>query len=110
MKKSWNTRRGDWVNSVNATLNCVALSKLLLHLEAALKTDPAVLINGKVPQVGVEVDDHQKPWNKRAGRFSIFFASYSFPSATPCTTAATTCIVRARQSRLGPRTILAAAS
>lgn len=39
MKKSWNTRRGDWVNSVNATLNCVALSKLLLHLEAALKTE-----------------------------------------------------------------------
>ena len=39
VKKSWNTRRGDWVNSVNATLNCVALSKLLLHLEAALKTE-----------------------------------------------------------------------
>ena len=25
VKKSWNTRRGDWVNSVNATLNCVAV-------------------------------------------------------------------------------------
>ena len=42
VKKSWNTRRGDWVNSVNATLNCVALSKLLLHLEAALKTEAAI--------------------------------------------------------------------
>ena len=39
MKKSWNTRRGDWVNSVNATLNCIALSKLLLLLEAALKIE-----------------------------------------------------------------------
>ena len=34
VKKSWNTRRGDWVNSVNATLNCVALSKLLVQLRA----------------------------------------------------------------------------
>ena len=39
VKKSWNTRRGDWVNSVNATLNCIALSKLLLLLEAALKNE-----------------------------------------------------------------------
>lgn len=39
VKKSWNTRRGDWVNSVNATLNCIALSKLLLLLEAALKIE-----------------------------------------------------------------------
>ena len=32
-------RRGDWVKSVSSTLNCMALSKLLLMLEGALKSE-----------------------------------------------------------------------
>lgn len=39
VKKSWITRRGDWVNSVRATLHIMALSKLLAMLEGALKTE-----------------------------------------------------------------------
>ena len=39
VKKSWIQRRGDWVKSVSATLNCMALSKLLLMLEGALKSE-----------------------------------------------------------------------
>lgn len=39
VKKSWITRRGDWVKSVQATLQIIALSKLLVMLEGALKTE-----------------------------------------------------------------------
>ena len=39
VKKSWGTRRAEWVKSVSSTLNVPALSRQLMMLESALKIE-----------------------------------------------------------------------